>query len=185
MMWLPLLYSRNNKRVITAILGIAGFIIGGFCWMAGAQPAVLPRQAPAAVNQESRSVWDGVYTEDQAKRGAAAATRECGTCHGATMAKGDEAPPLAGEAFLAEWDGQTLDGLFERMSRTMPQTAPGKLSAQEYVDILAQILNLNKFPAGKTELESGLEGLKQIRIEATKPKTGQDSSPNPKIRDTE
>ena len=115
-------------------------------------------------------MWDGVYTDEQAKRGAVIAERECGACHGATLTDGDEGPALAGESFLAEWDGQDVGGLFERMSKTMPQTAPGKLSGQEYVDILAQILKLNKFPAGKSELESSPESLKQIRIEASKPK---------------
>ena len=38
----------------------------------------LRAQEPA----ESRSVWDGVYTEEQAKRGEQLYRKECGTCHG-------------------------------------------------------------------------------------------------------
>jgi S-disulfanyl-L-cysteine oxidoreductase SoxD len=162
-------FDRDAKRAVFVMMCLG--ILGGFGWSASAQPLFPSRPfLQEASKKGSRSVWDGVYTDDQAKRGAVIAERECGACHGATLTDGDEGPALAGESFLAEWDGQDVGGLFERMSKTMPQTAPGKLSGQEYVDILAQILKLNKFPAGKTELESSPESLKQIRIEATKPK---------------
>src|ERR1041384_4901719 len=34
----------------------------------------------------SRSVWDGVYAEDQAKRGETLYGRECSSCHGQKLA---------------------------------------------------------------------------------------------------
>jgi len=156
-------------------------VIGSFGLATRARPVNPPKQAPApSSDQPSRSVWDGVYTTEQAKRGAAIADRECSTCHGATLTSGDEGPPLAGDGFLSEWDGQNVGGLFERMSKTMPQTDPGKLTGQEYVDVLADVLSLNKFPAGKTELANSPDALKQIRIEATKPKEKQDPAQNSK-----
>jgi mono/diheme cytochrome c family protein len=36
----------------------------------------------AALAQTSRSVWDGVYTEAQAKRGEALFGQNCVSCHG-------------------------------------------------------------------------------------------------------
>jgi hypothetical protein len=98
----------------------------------------------------SQSVWDGVFTDEQAE--------------GAEMA-----PPLAGSAFSANWDGLTLGDLFERMRVSMPQDNPGSLSRQQYVDVLTYILSYNKFPAGKTELARETEVLKQIRFLALKP----------------
>ena len=82
----------------------------------------------------------------------------------------DEAPPLAGPAFLANWDGLTVGDLSERVRRTMPPNKLGKLSRPQIVDILGHVLSVNGFPAGKTELDTKTEQLMQIRIEATKPK---------------
>jgi len=114
----------------------------------------------------ARSVWDGVYTEEQAKRGAALYAKECAGCHGTALTGGEEAPALSGTTFMSNWNGLTLGDLFERTRTTMPQNDPGKVSRQQHADILAFILSFNKFPAGKTELEMQAEMLKEIRFEA-------------------
>jgi mono/diheme cytochrome c family protein len=119
--------------------------------------------------ETTRSVWDGVYTDEQAKRGEALYARECASCHGDQLTGGEQAPPLAGGEFLANWDGLTVGDLFERIRKTMPMNKPGKLSREVNADILSYILDVNKFPAGKTELSNNAEMLKQIRLEATKP----------------
>ena len=121
-------------------------------------------------DRTSRSVWDGVYTEEQAKRGEVIYGRECASCHGNELTGADEAPALAGPAFLANWDGLTVGDLSERVRVSMPPNKPGRLSRQQIADILCHVLSVNNFPAGKTELEPKTELLKQIRIEATKPK---------------
>lgn len=128
-------------------------------------------QAQESAPAESRSVWDGVYTEEQAKRGEPVYHKECATCHGDAMAGGESAPPLTGGAFLSNWNGLTLGDLFERIRKTMPQNAPGKLNRQQNADILAYTLSANKFPPGKTELSRQTEFLKEIRFEAVKPET--------------
>jgi mono/diheme cytochrome c family protein len=120
--------------------------------------------------QKTLSVWDGVYTDEQATRGEKIYSRECASCHGDDMTGVDEATALAGPAFLANWDGLTVGDLSERTRRSMPPSKPGRLSRREIADILCYVLRVNSFPAGKTELESKTELLKQIRIEATKPK---------------
>lgn len=117
----------------------------------------------------SRSVWDGVYTQEQMNRGQPLYARECASCHGATLNGGEMAPPLSGGVFLSNWNGLTVGDLFERIRTTMPLSKPGKLSRDVNADILAYILGMNKFPAGDTELPNKTEMLKQIRIEATKP----------------
>ncbi|HXG94504.1 MAG TPA: cytochrome c [Blastocatellia bacterium] len=120
-------------------------------------------------SRPSRSVWDGVYTEGQAKRGEALYSRECARCHGSDLAGADEVPPLSGPGFLANWEGLTMDDLSERVRVSMPPNKQGKLTRQEIVDILSYVLGFNKFPGGNGELEPKPESLKQIRIEATKP----------------
>ena len=118
--------------------------------------------------QSSRSVWDGVYTSEQAQRGEALYTRQCARCHGAQLTGGEAAPPLAGGDFLSNWNGLTVDDLFERIRVSMPADRPGQITRQQNADILAHILRANQFPAGKAELEQQAEVLKQIRIEPAK-----------------
>ena len=125
----------------------------------------LRAQEPA----ESRSVWDGVYTEEQAKRGEEVYKKECAACHGAELTGGESAPPLTGGAFLANWNGLTLGDLFDRIRKTMPQAKPGSLTRQQDSDVLSFMLSVNKFPAGKTELYRQTEMLKEIRFETKKP----------------
>jgi cytochrome c len=117
----------------------------------------------------SRSVWDGVYSQDQAKRGGALYAKECASCHGNELSGGEEAPPLAGDGFLSNWNGLTVGDLFERIRKSMPQQRPGSLSRQTNADILSFMLQVNQFPAGKKEMDTQTEMLKQIRIV---PKTG-------------
>jgi hypothetical protein len=63
----------------------------------------------------------------------------------------------------------TLGDLFDRIRKTMPQTKPGSLTRQQNADVLAFMLSVNKFPAGKTELYRQSEMLKEIRFETKKP----------------
>jgi len=116
-----------------------------------------------------KSVWDGVYTEEQAKRGETIYGKECAACHGPELMGGESAPPLTGGAFLANWNGLTLGDLFDRVKKTMPQISPGKLTRQQNADVLAFMLSRNKFPPGKTELYKQSEMLKEIRFESEKP----------------
>ena len=116
--------------------------------------------------QATRSVWDGVYTEAQARRGADLYTRQCASCHGTSLTGGEEAPALAGGGFVANWNGLTLGDLFERTRTTMPQNDPSRVTRQQHADILAYLLSMNKFPAGKMEIEPKTEVLRGIRFQA-------------------
>jgi S-disulfanyl-L-cysteine oxidoreductase SoxD len=126
-------------------------------------------QAQPSQGSETRSVWDGVYTEEQAKRGEELYRKECASCHGDTLVGGGGAAPLTGGTFLSNWNGLTVGDLFDRIRKTMPQGSLGKLTKQQDADILAYLLSFNRFPAGKTELQKQVEFMKEIRFEATKP----------------
>jgi mono/diheme cytochrome c family protein len=114
----------------------------------------------------SRSVWDGVYTKQQAGRGQSAYREECLKCHAENLMGGEAAPALAGDEFLHKWNGKTAGDLFELIRKTMPSEDPGNLSRRQYADILAYILSVNEFPGGQKELESETAPLNDIRIEA-------------------
>ena len=128
-----------------------------------------PSQAGASSG--SRSVWAGVFTEAQEKRGAEIYSRECSTCHGERLKGGEGAPALTGSEFSASWNGQSVADLFDRIRQTMPAPPeqPGKLTPQQNADVVAHILSVNGFPAGATELSVEIEPLKRIRIDASKP----------------
>lgn len=119
--------------------------------------------------QEKKTVWDGVYTEEQAKRGEPIYSSQCASCHGPELLGGEMAPGLTGGEFSANWSGLSLGDLFERMRISMPQNKPGSLSRQENADVLAYMLSKNSMPKGKVELPTQTETLKTINYEATKP----------------
>lgn len=118
--------------------------------------------------QSGRSVWDGVYTREQAARGAELYTQHCGACHAPTLT-GAEAPALAGPEFSANWNTLTLGDLFERIRTSMPQDNPEALTAQQKADVLAHMLSVGQFPAGMMDLPRDGQVLAQIRYLSTKP----------------
>jgi mono/diheme cytochrome c family protein len=117
----------------------------------------------------TRSVWDGVYTADQAARGQATYNSECASCHGDQLNGGEMAPPLAGGEFMSNWNGLTVGDLFERIRTAMPPGVPSKVGRDAKVAIVAYILQYNKFPVGTADMPAQTEAMKQIKIEMTKP----------------
>jgi len=129
-------------------------------------PVVLAAGVVVMLAQSSRSVWDGVYSAQQAAKGKTLSGEECARCHSETLGGGENAPALAGDAFVERW--QNTGELFEKIRTTMPTDSPGRLGRQEYADILAYILSVNKFPAGPKELPKETAELNTIRIEPKK-----------------
>ncbi|MBI1875304.1 MAG: cytochrome c [Acidobacteria bacterium] len=155
-------------QTTTAVFALAGAMYAGvFYSSVRAQQPAPAAQTPAA--GAAQSVLEGVYTEEQGKRGDAVYGQECSTCHGASLEGGEMAPALAGAAFMSNWQGLTVGDLFERIRISMPDGNPGKLSRQQIADVVAFILSASKYPAGKTELPKEVEFLKQMKIEPAKP----------------
>lgn len=118
---------------------------------------------------QSRTVWDGIYTDEQADRGESLYQDACASCHGQDLSGGQMVPELIGGEFTWNWSGLTIGQLFERLRISMPQEDPASVSRQEKADILAFILRANEFPAGAKELASRAEMLNQFMFEALKP----------------
>ena len=144
--------NNMNRRLLIPIL--LGTLFASY--------AVVRAQTP------SKSVWDGVYTEDQAAKGKELYSTHCSSCHSDSMEGGEMAPALAGGAFSSNWAGLTAGDLFDRIRTTMPLNTPGKLSREINANILAYIFKFNAFPAGSAELSQRSEYLKEIRIDASK-----------------
>jgi uncharacterized membrane protein len=121
-----------------------------------------------SAQQPTKSVQDGVFNEEQLKRGTQTFVDNCSTCHAQDLSGGEIAPALFGPNFMANWNGLTVGDLFERIRISMPPDNPDKMTRQQNIDIVSAILNANGFPTGKTELESRTEVLKLIKIEPKK-----------------
>src|SRR5690348_2124236 len=117
--------------------------------------------------QPSRTVRDGVYADAQAMRGAAIYKEKCASCHGPTLG-GSLAPPLAGDAFAANWGGP-LAAIVDKIQATMPANAMGTLTRAQASDVLAFMLQTSKFPAGRTELSPDDTALKTITLPGAQP----------------
>jgi hypothetical protein len=137
----------------------------GLLWTIGVWQSGLRAQDP----QPTRSTWDGVYTEEQSKRGEPLYQEHCGLCHGEDLEGDGMAPALTGSAFLSNWDSLTLGDLFERIRISMPPAEPNSVGRPAKVDIVAFLLSANQFPAGTTALANETPNLKQIRFDAKKP----------------
>jgi mono/diheme cytochrome c family protein len=109
------------------------------------------------------SVRDGLYTSEQAARGMAVYNRHCAECHARDLGGHEYAGPLAGFGFQLKWQDASVAELFGRV-RSMPLGRPGLLSGQEYLDIVAYLLQQNTYPAGARELTAAVAGQRWPRI---------------------
>ena len=119
--------------------------------------------------QETRTVWSGVYTETQSKRGEAAYAELCANCHGAELEGADMSPPLAGATFSSNWSELTMGDLADRIRISMPADRPGSMTRAQIADVMAFMLKANGYPTGENELPQEVLLLKQIAIVAEKP----------------
>lgn len=111
------------------------------------------------------TVWDKVYTDEQAKRGEAVYAKACAACHGEALIGGN-APPLKGDEFAFIWGDKPLGELFERMKTLMPPEAPDSLSKETYRDITAFVMKANNYPSGEKELPADEDALNKIFVTA-------------------
>jgi mono/diheme cytochrome c family protein len=136
-------------------------------WLAGVTQ-FSARAEQAAAPGAAKTVWDGVFTAAQAERGAAAFKTACSECHGNDLAGDGFAPALTGSDFMGNWNELSVGDLYERIRISMPPSGPSAVTPAQKADIVAYIMNVNKFPAGTTELEPKTEVLKGIKIEMKK-----------------
>jgi mono/diheme cytochrome c family protein len=133
----------------------------------GALAAASAGGALSADTAPPRFIHTPVYTAEQARRGLHLYYKNCSGCHGDMLNGAESGPALSGSAFERRWQGKTLADLYDKARLTMPPPPdqPGKLSEQEYIDIVAAILNTNGAPVGTQELSSQPEAIKALVIE--------------------
>jgi mono/diheme cytochrome c family protein len=122
-----------------------------------------------ATHVPTASVWDSVYTDSQSTRGDTLFKTTCAKCHGANLAGTDSAVALSGADFLSNWDGLSLDQLYDKILTTMPSDKPNTLAPGQVSDVLAFVLSKSGFPSGKNALPADPVRLKDIKFQKAKP----------------
>ena len=135
--------------------------------LAGA--ALIGASGAVIAQSSSRSIWDGVYTAQQAERGKTAYTQNCARCHGSALEGNDEIPALSGSHLMVDFDGQTAGDLVHRIQSTMPMDNPGSLNAATTADIATFILQSNGLPTGNAELPADPSAQSLVHFDAVKP----------------
>ena len=121
------------------------------------------------VGLQTQTVWDCMYTDEQAARGEMLYQEWCASCHAPDLSGGDLAPGLGGGEFVWNWSGLTVGQLFERLRISMPHENPSSVTRAQKADILAFMLAANEFPVGEQELVGRSEILDQFMFEAVRP----------------
>jgi|SRR5882672_5442427 mono/diheme cytochrome c family protein len=128
--------------------------------------ALLPMATFVAA--DPTSVWQGVYTKQQAERGRATYFSACASCHGVMLQGDSDIPELVGNSFVKRWSGVSIGAFVTFTSSQMPIGRPGSLGAQGYVEVVAYILQTNGFPEGQQELPIRGTALDMIIMDARK-----------------
>jgi mono/diheme cytochrome c family protein len=156
------------KFAAVVCIGVAAFAVSASVSLRAQAPRPGSGQAPRPGSGQARTANEGVYTAAQARRGEAIYQMRCALCHGERL-EGAAGPPLAGDVFLGPRDKQPVSDLFDKIHNTMPADTPGTLEPPQVADVVAFILQANKFAAGAAELGTADAALKQIALVATTP----------------
>ena len=92
---------------------------------------------------QATSILDGVYTTEQAAVGAELFALNCAHCHDSEFYRNS----------LISWQGMTVLDYWYRILGNMPADNPKSLSNDEYLDIVAWVLFISGYPAGKEPLQ--------------------------------
>jgi hypothetical protein len=144
---------RCARRVGIGLRGILGLSALGLVLYVGDQQAE-PSRVQAQVSSD-RSIWDGVYTREQAEKGAYA-FGGCEICHGIDR--------FSGPGYIDTWSDNSLGDFFDFLRSAMPRNVHEPLDYQIYADLLAFFLASNQVPEGDQPLPPDIDVLRGIRI---------------------
>ena len=84
------------------------------------------------------------FTLEQVDRGQYEFSVVCEECHSTSE--------FRGQNFEFSWRRRTAWDFYRTVTQTMPENAPGSLMDEQYVDVIAYILEMNGFEPGDAEL---------------------------------
>ena len=114
---------------------------------------------------DQKTTRDKVFDKAQATRGGELYVKHCERCHDpAKVPEGKKpGPPTVGPKFIETWMDRPLGELFGSILNTMPSDGSMVLTADQTVDLVAHLLQLNGFPEGTAPLKND-DAMKAIVI---------------------
>ena len=138
------------RRPSAAAVVFVAFAAGTTAVVRTAPADVAVGQAPAQA-----TVLDGVYTREQAARGRVRYLMSCSGCHQDMLTGTDTFPALDGDDFVMRWEERKVEDLLRKITTQMPPDGSLALPDQEWLDLVAYLLEANRYPAGAQPLAPG------------------------------
>jgi len=150
------------SRVIPAIV----FTLFGCATSPEAVPSAGPTQSAddvatevieaEVIEAEEEAAALSYYTRTQASRGDRFFEETCLSCHSSSE--------FRGRSFQRTWRGRSVADLYDEVVYTMPDDNPGGLPTQTYLDVIAYILQMNRFAEGDIELSSDYDVMQELPL---------------------
>jgi len=106
---------------------------------------------------------DVAFSAAQVAQGAKVFAANCASCHGANL-QGVSAPALGGkQSGLAQ---QSIGEAYAYISEQMPMTAPASLSAAQYLDVLAYLLDKHGRKPGPRPLTAAVAKTSEAKVDS-------------------
>jgi cytochrome c553 len=145
----------------THAVGIAAFAL--LLW-GGPPIAVAQSAAPDSHYDSFSTIWNGVYSPDEAERGKKTAARLCENCHGTDLKGTDKAPRLTGKEFFDQWNDLRLSDVVAYIQSAMPRTHAFYVGPDDTRDIIGYMLRESGVPAGRLPISKDMNVLNQIFV---------------------
>jgi cytochrome c len=105
-----------------------------------------PLSAAAASATTSGKALPTLFTSIEASQGRIVFEQHCAACHGEDL-RGKIGPALIGPSLGSAANHTTVSIMFNVIAFEMPAGEPASLTQQNYVDVMAYILQRNGYPA--------------------------------------
>jgi len=112
-----------------------------------------PRSAPTP---PAPAAVAATFSAAQADRGRDTFRAGCTECHDSSQ--------FSNARFDRRWNGRSAGSLYSFIQTSMPETAPGSLSPQQAVELVAYIMRMNGFEPGAGELTADRAVLDRISL---------------------
>jgi mono/diheme cytochrome c family protein len=96
------------------------------------------------------------FSSAQASRGEKIYEETCGTCH--------QPGQLVGQTFVESWNDRRVWDFYSVVRATMPLDKPGGMKEQEYIDVVAYLLQANHAPSGADSLAADTVAMRGRKI---------------------
>ena len=106
--------------------------------------------------EEASTAALSYFTDTQASRGERFFRETCLSCHSTSE--------FRGRSFQRTWRGRSVADLYDEVVYTMPDDNPGGLPTQTYLDVIAYILQMNRFAEGDIELISDYDVMQELPL---------------------